>query len=85
MVFVKLSKRGANGPSDCVGRSERFGCSPRAGLVGGGRPLTGVDTVASAIEVEAVPVLGNLSVISEAPVEAEYSGREYGAGRSDIS
>ena len=39
-------------------------------------PLTGVDTVAFVVEVEAVPMPGSLSVILEVPVEAEYSGRE---------
>jgi len=48
-------------------------------------PFTGVDTVAFVVEVEAAPVPGSLSVILEVPVEVEYSGREYGAGRSDIS
>jgi len=48
-------------------------------------PFTGVDTVAFVVEVEAAPVPGSLSVILEVPVEAEYSGREWGAGRSDIS
>ena len=48
-------------------------------------PLTGVDTVAFVIELEAAPVPGSLSVILEVPVEVEYSGREWGAGRSDIS
>ena len=36
-------------------------------------PFTGVDIVAFVVEVEV------------APVEAEYSGREYGAGKSDVS
>jgi len=48
-------------------------------------PFTGVDTVAFAVEVEAAPVPESLSVILEVPVEAEYSGSEYGAGRSNIS
>ena len=48
-------------------------------------PLTGVDTAAFVEEVEAAPVPGSLSVILEVPVDAEYSGREWGAGRSDMS
>lgn len=46
-------------------------------------PLTGVD--AAAFVVEAAPVPGSLNVILEVPVDVEYSGRECGAGRSDIS
>jgi len=46
-------------------------------------PFTGVDTIAFIVEIEAAPVPGSLSVILEVPVEVEYSGREYGAGRSD--
>lgn len=46
-------------------------------------PFTGVDTATFAVEVEAVP--GSLSVILEVPVEGEYSGREWGVGRSDMS
>jgi hypothetical protein len=39
-------------------------------------PLTGVETAAFIVEVEAAPVPGSLSVILEVPVDAEYSGRE---------
>ena len=48
-------------------------------------PLTGVNTVPFVVGVEVAPVPGSLGVISEAPVEAGCSGREYGAGRSDVS
>jgi hypothetical protein len=39
-------------------------------------PLTGVDTTAFVVDVEAVPVPGSLSVSLEVPVGGEYSGRE---------
>jgi len=48
-------------------------------------PLTGLDAVAFVVEVEAAPVPGSLNVILEVPVGEEYSGREWGAGRSDVS
>jgi len=47
-------------------------------------PLTG-DPMAVVREAEAAPVPGSLNVILEVPVDAEYSGREWGAGRSDMS
>jgi len=36
-------------------------------------------------KVEAAPVPGSFGVIPGVPVEAEHSGREHGAGRSDMS
>ena len=48
-------------------------------------PLTGVETVAFVMGVEAAPVPGSRNVILEVPVDGEYSGREWGAGRSDMS
>ena len=39
-------------------------------------PLTGVETVAFVVEVEAVPIPGSLSVILEVPAEGEYSERK---------
>ena len=48
-------------------------------------PLTGVDVAAFAVEVEAAPVPGSLSVILEDPDDIEYSGRVWGEGRSDMS
>jgi len=48
-------------------------------------PFTEVDTVTFVVEVEAAPVPESLGVILEVPIEAGYSGGEYGAGRSDIS
>jgi len=48
-------------------------------------PLTGVDTATPVVEVEVAPVPGSLSVILDVAVDAEYSGREWGAGRSVIN
>lgn len=48
-------------------------------------PLTGVDTATFIVGVEEAPVPGSLSVILEVPGDAEYSGREWGGGRSDMS
>ena len=48
-------------------------------------PPTRVDIIAFVVEVKAAPVPGSPSVILDVPVEAEYSGSECGAGRSDIN
>jgi len=48
-------------------------------------PFTGVDTVPFAVEVEGGPSTGRPRRDLGGPVEAECLGREYGAGRSDVS